>query len=170
MWWTGTNQSRDVDSKQKIYFTAFVAQCSIGKATGFFFSCQEGIQKVSCRQVKLQYERLSDCCLLAREFKWLFFWKKKDLFYISTYIQIFVYSSFLIFFLKPDELYFEEGDIIYISDMVSLRHPIQTEYFWDTSEMQHIPSKIFSLFSEERYQLVERNLQRENWTNSKQLW
>lgn len=64
------------------------------------------------------------------------------LFYLSTHIQIFVY---FFFFFKPDELYFEEGDIIYISDMVSLRCPVRL----NTSEMQHILSKIFSLFSAE---------------------
>lgn len=71
-------------------------------------SGQLQIQKVSCRPVKLQYERLWGCCLVAREFELLLFWKKswmcsalsRYLFYLNTHIQIFVYSSFFNFFFK----------------------------------------------------------------------
>lgn len=108
------------------------------------FSIQ-GDQRYEKLAGKSNYSIKSNYILLgsypvSTELEMLIFWKKcsiystfyRCLFYLSTHICISIYLFYFLFF-KPDELYFEEGDIIYISDMVSpdTSHTHMSKSFWD---------------------------------------
>lgn len=141
-----------------------------------FFSSQEDDRSKKLAAGKSNYSiRLSGSCLVPTELELLSFWKKhwidsafyRYLFYLIIHTQISVYPYFYFNYFLSQMNCTLKKEISFTSQTWWVWH---IPYRLYTSEMQYIPYKLFSPFSSEWYKLVERNLQRENWTNSKQLW